>query len=73
MHYQNSQDMVILYIKFSDLNIVDVLLVAEFQESIMDFIPQIITLLKSQESQPKFAANTLAILSEQGKVSKFLT
>ena len=71
MHYQNSQDMV--NIKFSDLNIVDVLLVAEFQELIKDAIPQIITLVKSQESRSDFAANTLAILSEQGKVSKILT
>ena len=57
----------------SDLNIVDVLLVAEFQESIRNAIPQIITFLKSQESWSDFAANTLAILSEQGKLSKILT
>ena len=48
---------------FSDLNIVDVLLVAEFQELIRSTIPQVITCLGESES----AAITLAILSKQGK------
>ena len=43
--------------------------VAEFQESITDAIPQIITLL---ESQKYFPADAFAILSEQGEVSYLL-
>ena len=52
------------------MKIADVVSVAEFRESIRTAIPQIITLLGSWES---VGANALAILSEQGKMSKILT
>ena len=55
----------------SDLNIVDVLFVAVFRESIRDAIPTIITLLRSWESD--MGVNSLEVLSEQGKVSNFLS
>ena len=56
------------------MNIVDVLFVAEFRESIRAAIPQIVTLLRPWKSDfCETGANTLAKLSEQGKVSNFLT
>ena len=70
MHWRDSQSMVI-YIKFFDLKIVDASFVVEFRESIGDVIPTVITLLRSWESD--MGANSLKILSEQGKVSTFLT
>ena len=62
------------YIKFSDLNIVEVLFLAEFQELIGAAIPKIISLLRPWSSDVyKTGANALVRLSEQGKVSNFLT
>jgi hypothetical protein len=56
------------------MNVLDVLYVAEFRESIKAAIPKIITLLRPWKS-PIYAvgANELAKLSEQGKVSNFVT
>ena len=49
-------------------------LVAEFRKSIKSAIPQMITLLKIEDSDVrKVVANALAKLSEQGKVSNYLT
>ena len=56
---------------FTDLNDVDVRHLAEFRESIRAAIPQIISLLGTWESDVD--AYLLAKLSEQGKVSIFLT
>ena len=63
------------YIKFSYLYVViDALFVAEFRESIRAAIPQIITLLRPWKSYIcEVGADALAKLSEQGKVSNFLT
>lgn len=59
----------ILYILLSNLNIVDILLVAEFRILIMTAIPQIIALLQVTESYVcETAANTLAKLSKQGNI-----
>jgi hypothetical protein len=61
-------------VKLSDLNIVDVLFIAEYRELIKAAIPQIITLLGSFDSDVCIAnTNALVKLSEQCKVSKFLT
>ena len=50
------------------------LFVAEFQELIRAAIPQIITLLQHLKPDVcEAGANALAKLSEQGKVSNFLT
>ena len=57
---------------FLTLNVVDVF-VAEFQESIRSAIPQIIDLLGSSLDVCIVATNALVKLSEQGKVSNFLT
>ena len=58
---------------FSNLNDADVL-VAEFRESIMPAIPEIISLLSDSDLSVRMAgADALSELSEQGKVSKFLT
>lgn len=57
----------------SDLNIVEVLFIAEFHELIRAAIPQIITLLGSWNSDVCEAGrNALMKLSEQCKVSKYL-
>ena len=59
-----------------DLIVVDVL-VAEFRESIRPAIPKMITLLtwvgSWESARFEAVANALTILSEQGKVSSFLT
>ena len=58
---------------FSNLNDADVL-VAEFRESIMPAIPEIISLLSDSNLSVRMAgADALSELSEQGNVSKFLT
>ena len=58
---------------FSNLNDADVL-VAEFRESIMPAIPEIISLLSDSDLSVRMAgADALSELSEQGNVSKFLT
>jgi hypothetical protein len=72
MHYRNYQNMVRYQI--SDLKVVDVL-VAEFRESIMPAIPQMIALLGTWEASDihKLVSNALSKLSEHGKISNFLT
>ena len=58
----------------SDLNVVDVLVLAEFQESIRTAIPQIIGFLRHNEWTVHLAGvAALSRLSKQGKVSNFLT
>ena len=55
------------------MNVIDVL-VAEFRESIKVAIPEMITLLRSGDSNiRKVAVNALLKLSEIGKVLNFLT
>lgn len=72
MHCQNFQGKVVYYV--SDVNIVDVLFVAEFRELIRAAIPQIIIVLSSFGSDVCVASgNALVKLSEHCKVSKFLT
>lgn len=58
---------------FSNLNVVHVVLVAEFRESIRPAIPRLITLLDSWEELDirKVVANSLLKLSEHGKISDF--
>ena len=56
--------------KFSELNVVHVLLV-EFRESIRQSIPQIIALLSDWGGGA--GADALSKLSEQGDISSFLT
>ena len=54
------------------MNVVDVLFVAEFQESIKATIPQIVSLLRPWKSYIcEVGANALVNLSEQGNVSIF--
>ena len=69
MHCRNSQSKV--YIKFTDLNYIDVLHLAQFRKSIRAAISQIISLLGTWESDVD--AYILAKLSEQGEVLIFLT
>ena len=62
----------------SDLNIVDLLFVAMFRESIRAFIPNIISLFNPPPGYYTgwyhiTVPDALAKLAEQGKVSKFLT
>jgi hypothetical protein len=76
MHCQNFQGKVI--IKFSDLNIVNVLFVADIRESIWGwrevYTLGIISLLSdSVLDVRKAGADAFANLSEQGKVSKLLS
>ena len=69
MHWSNSQSKVRYQI--SNLNIVDVL-AAEFRGSIWPAIPLMNDLLEIGNSDVcKVVVNTLAKLSEQGKVSIF--
>jgi hypothetical protein len=53
---------------FSDLNIVDVLFIAEFRESIRAAIPKIIALLKPWSDGCEASVKAVVKLSEQGKV-----
>ena len=54
------------------MNVVDVLFVAEFQESIRAAIPQIVSLLRPWKSYIcEVGVNTLVKLSEQGNVLIF--
>lgn len=70
MHYSNFLSKVAYEV--SNLNIVDVLSVAEFRESIRAAIPQIVNLLRPWKSYIcELGANALLKLSEQGNVSIF--
>ena len=61
-------------VKISDLNVVDVLVLAEYRESIRPAIPEIIDLLSHEELDVcEVAADALSKLSEHGKTSNFLT
>ena len=56
------------------MNVINSILAAEFRESLGQAIPQIITLLSHREWYVRQAgADALSKLSEQGKVSNFLT
>ena len=69
MHCRNSQSKV--RIRLSDLNVPDVL-VAEFRESILHGIPEIIGFLSDSElSVRRASADALAKLSEQGRYQMF--